>query len=143
MMKIGLIIYAKCHKNSCIFFLPTRTSKELCTNKRTEKKYSLTQMKTSSPAISRNYKIPKKSFSICRHLKNWSNNFLSITSWCIVRGRPKTTLTVFHPILTTYLPIVDVRWHLNMYLPNVNVDISIYMCVFLLLVVRKSDFFQM
>ena len=27
----------------------------------------------------------------------------------LVRGRPKTTLTVFYPILTTYLPIVDVR----------------------------------
>ena len=24
---------------------------------------------------------------------------------------------------TTYLPMVDIRWHLRTYLPNVNVDI--------------------
>ena len=40
-----------------------------------------------------------------------------------VRGRPKTTLTKFCPVLSTYLPIVDLRWHLRMYLLNVNVDI--------------------
>ena len=28
---------------------------------------------------------------------------------CFLRGHPKTTLTIFHPILTTYLPIVDMR----------------------------------
>ena len=39
-----------------------------------------------------------------------------------IRGRPKTTLTKFCRFLSTYLPIVDIRWHLNMYLPNVNVD---------------------
>ena len=31
-------------------------------------------------------------------------------------------LTNFCPILTTYLPNVDKGWHLNYYLPNVNVD---------------------
>ena len=30
-----------------------------------------------------------------------------------VGGCPKTTLTKFCPILTTYLPNVDMRWHLN------------------------------
>ena len=43
--------------------------------------------------------------------------------WLPIWGHSKTMLTNFCPILTTYLPNVDVRWHLNYYLPNVNVDI--------------------
>ena len=43
------------------------------------------------------------------------------TEQCI-RGHSKTTLTKICPILPTYLPIVDICWHLNYYLPNVNVD---------------------
>ena len=38
------------------------------------------------------------------------------------RGHSKTTWTIFCPILTTYLRIVDFRGHLVHYLPFVHVD---------------------
>ena len=64
---------------------------------------------------------------------------------CIhARGHSKSTLTNFCPILTTYLPIVDIGWHLYDYLPNVNFVIldattpKIYLHYFCRQVIRRD-----